>query len=238
MISKNQKNTGRTHFEKGNHPISEFKKGHIPWNKGKKLGYVPPMAFKKGMVSWNKGGKAPWAKNNPQVFKKGYTPWSTGKKLSEKHVENLRRSHIGQKGHWAGKKRSSEDIAKMRKAHLGKIRPIEERKKISDTMKKIVLRGKDSPYWNGGNNSEDHKIRMSFEYRLWRESVFKRDGWICQKCRIQGGKIIAHHIQNFSKVKELRTSIENGITFCQNCHKEFHRIYGNRNNNQEQIKEF
>lgn len=29
--------------------------GHIPWNKGKPIGFIPKMAFKKGLIPWNKG---------------------------------------------------------------------------------------------------------------------------------------------------------------------------------------
>lgn len=49
-------NTGRTHFKKGIHYSlkTEFKKGHIPWIKGKK-GCHPKNGFKKGMTPWNKG---------------------------------------------------------------------------------------------------------------------------------------------------------------------------------------
>ena len=38
---------------KGVHPKKEFKKGHAPWNKGKKTGLVPKSAFKKEQKSWN-----------------------------------------------------------------------------------------------------------------------------------------------------------------------------------------
>ena len=74
--------------------------------------------------------------------------------------------------------------------------------------------------------------------RLWREAVFARDNWTCQKCQIKGGKLHPHHVRNFSEIIELRTSIENGITFCEKCHKIFHKIYGVRNNTLEQVKEF
>ncbi len=37
--------------------LGRFKKGHIPWDKNKKLDYLPPKIFKKGNIPWNKGKK-------------------------------------------------------------------------------------------------------------------------------------------------------------------------------------
>ncbi len=74
--------------------------------------------------------------------------------------------------------------------------------------------------------------------RLWRESVFARDNWACQKCLIKGGKLHPHHIRNFAEEKDLRFAIDNGITLCRNCHKEFHKKFGIKNNNQEQFHNF
>jgi group I intron endonuclease len=37
---------------------NDYAKGNIPWNKGKRLGYMPKGAFKKGQVSPNKDKKA------------------------------------------------------------------------------------------------------------------------------------------------------------------------------------
>ena len=41
---------------KGKHFSSktEFKKGHIPWHKGKKTGIIPKNSFLKGSIPWNK----------------------------------------------------------------------------------------------------------------------------------------------------------------------------------------
>jgi 5-methylcytosine-specific restriction endonuclease McrA len=76
------------------------------------------------------------------------------------------------------------------------------------------------------------------EFRLWREAVFTRDNWTCQKCNRNGGYLHPHHIRNFAEEIDLRFAINNGITFCKACHKEFHKIYGVKNNYQNQVNEF
>ena len=92
--------------------------------------------------------------------------------------------------------------------------------------------------WAGGITPINLQIRHSKRYILWRNSVFSRDNWTCQKCKIKGGKLVAHHIKNFSQFPNLRFSLSNGITFHELHHIEFHKIYGKTNNNRRQIKEY
>ena len=99
-------------------------------------------------------------------------------------------------------------------------------------------KGRNNPNWRGGATPKNKKIRQGIEMNLWRESVFARDNWTCQKCGERGGKLRSHHIRNFAQFPELRTSIENGITFCDKCHREFHRKYGRKNNTKEQINDY
>ena len=149
-----------------------------------------------------------------------------------------------------GMKSSEETIRKLIESHKGKKRPPfskDWKKNMSEAKKGRIgyWRGKRRPTgekssnWKGGITSEHLKIRSSIEFRLWREAVFARDNFTCQKCGDnKGHNLNSHHIQNFSQYPELRTSIENGITFCRNCHKEFHKIYGKANNNKEQINDY
>ena len=80
--------------------------------------------------------------------------------------------------------------------------------------------------WKGGVTDENHKIRQSKEYREWRRKVFERDSFTCHCCGQEGGKLNAHHIAHFSKNKELRTDVNNGITLCEKCHKAIHKLEG------------
>jgi len=165
----------------------------------------------------------------------------------------------GNKGYWLGKKRSKELIEKLRKANLGRkmIKATKEKisennarhwkgKKFSEKHRERIglarrgkKMGKDNPAWKGGITPENHLIRTSVEFRLWREAVFARDGWTCQKCGDNsGGNLHPHHILNFAEYPELRFAIDNGITFCENDHIKFHKKYGYKNNTKEQLIEF
>jgi len=146
-----------------------------------------------------------------------------------------------------GYKQTEEHKKKIGKANKGRKLSEGHKRKISEARKGQIPWNKDKKcpqlsnenHWNykGGISPENCRIRMSIESRLWRESVFARDNWTCQKCN-KGGYLEAHHIRNFAEVIELRTSIENGITFCKKCHIKFHKIYGKKNNTIKQLKEF
>jgi hypothetical protein len=94
------------------------------------------------------------------------------------------------------------------------------------------------PHWKGGITPENVKIRNSIEMKLWKKSVFQRDDFTCQKYGIKGGRLVAHHINNFSEFLELRFAIDNGITLSEKAHKQFHSIYGVKNNTVQQLNEF
>ena len=80
-----------------------------------------------------------------------------------------------------------------------------------------------SANWRGGVDYENKRARASEEYEKWRDSVYRSDNWICQKCQKKCRKdIVAHHILPFSIFKTLRFNTSNGITLCRSCHKKVH----------------
>lgn len=96
-----------------------------------------------------------------------------------------------------------------------------------------------SPTWKGGveyHNSE----RATYEYRSWRKKVLERDKNTCQICHKNHTEttIVAHHLNSWSEFVEQRYDIENGITLCKGCHKEFHSKYGIKHNTVSQFIEF
>ena len=129
-----------------------------------------------------------------------------------------------------------------RKCYQSRIKPIETLKKMSEakkgkipwnkgihmwegkehprgTLGKIGLRnGNKCHFWKGGISTENELARKSPNYKIWRKSVFERDNYICQICKIKGGKLQADHIIPFSMDKVKRYDINNGRTLCIKCH--------------------
>lgn len=113
----------------------------------------------------------------------------------------------------------------------GKDSPIFGRKRNPEHIRY----GKDTPGWKGGISSESQLARTNKEFKDWRTNVFERDNYTCQVCGQWGGKLEAHHLQNFAQYLKSRTDVNNGITLCYNCHRSFHKVYSNNNNNTEQF---
>lgn len=93
-----------------------------------------------------------------------------------------------------------------------------------------------SPNWKGGAKTHG-RWRNTQENREWRKAVYERDNYTCQCCGKRGYKLNAHHIFNFAKYIDLRFDINNGITFCKDCHKLFHHEYG-LTNDDKQLDDF
>lgn len=103
-------------------------------------------------------------------------------------------------------------------------------------------KGENNPNWKGGVSYE-YEGRLSLECLDWKKNVYKKDNYTCQCCGAKNGKgkhitLNAHHIFNWNDYEGLRYDINNGITLCDKCHIEFHKIYGKKLNNKEQIDEF
>lgn len=85
-------------------------------------------------------------------------------------------------------------------------------------------------------DEERERKRNTLENKAFRLSVFERDKFKCQKCGDdKGNNLQAHHILNHWKYKDLRYDVNNGITLCEDCHKDFHKRFGYRENNLEQL---
>jgi len=173
-----------------------------------------------------------------------------GFKHSQEAKLKMRNYHLGKPSGMLNKHHSEETKDKIKKSNIGKKRSLEARKKMSEArlgthpseetrikMGKARM-GERNNSWKGGVTDNNIKIRHSIEFNLWREAVFARDNWTCQKCYIKGGILNAHHIKNFAQYPELRFAINNGITFCKICHILFHKQFKKKNNTKEQIENF
>lgn len=83
------------------------------------------------------------------------------------------------------------------------------------------LFGKRTDEWR----AESVRKRKDADYAAWRRRVLTRDGNECVVCGERNIQLHVHHIESFTRVKELRTEDSNGATLCVDCHKEYHRNF-------------
>lgn len=101
--------------------------------------------------------------------------------------------------------------------------------------------GENNPSWNPNLTEEDrerNRTTAEGSQERWRGEVFERDNYTCHCCGKRGGRLNAHHLNGYHWFKEGRFDVNNGVTLCTDCHKEFHSTYGIKNNTKEQYEEF
>jgi 5-methylcytosine-specific restriction endonuclease McrA len=114
----------------------------------------------------------------------------------------------------------------------------------------IVKRGNLNPmYGKRGELNPRYDKSIPLEERIsnrktyfdieFRKAVMLKYDYTCQKCgKRQEKNMIAHHIFGFRNNPALRYTPENGIVFCKKCHIAFHKQFGTKDNNSEQLREF
>lgn len=99
-------------------------------------------------------------------------------------------------------------------------------------------RGINSSWYNPSITDVERLESRDRRVKYWRELIYERDNYCCQKCKQRGYRLNAHHIFNWKDNPDLRYDQNNGITMCERCHKLFHKTYGIKNNNKKQLTSF
>lgn len=172
--------------------ITSFKKGNVPWNKGKKLLHLRG----KNAAHW-KGGKPKCIECNKTLS--NYTN-TRCRKCSFLYKQ-------GKKCYqWKG----------------GRPKCIECGKQLASYYAKYCLscahKGKRSSCWKGGITTKSRLERVKFQQQI-QKLVFERDGYKCTKCG-NGGSLQVDHIQPWAEYVEGRFDMNNCRTLCMKCHYE------------------
>jgi hypothetical protein len=114
------------------------------------------------------------------------------------------------------------------KMKLGLIPKPPKSTKESKRKAGLKIRGENHPRWIKDRSKLkrsrfNNSCRNEGPIASWRKSIFERDDYTCQKCKIKGGKLNAHHLKSWALFPELRFEISNGITLCVICHRKEHK---------------
>lgn len=105
---------------------------------------------------------------------------------------------------------------------------------------KLFNSGENHSRWRQDLTDEDREVGRSYpEYTQFIKRVYKRDNYTCQCC---GKKpkhgLVVHHLNGYNWFIEGRIDETNAVTLCENCHSNFHYIYGYGNNTKEQYEKW
>jgi len=180
---------------------NRYKKGHIPWIKGKKHS----KKTRKKMIENHKG--------------------SLGKhwKLSEEAKKNIKEAALSfftsKAGKIARRKIRKDNLKNPRQYWLGRKRPemtgdksFTKRPEVKEKIRKAqIKRIKDGKHnwWKGGISNNPYSVDWT---ETLRRSIRERDHYICQLCNQYGKEV--HHID----YNKQNSNPDNLITLCHHCH--------------------
>ena len=83
------------------------------------------------------------------------------------------------------------------------------------------------PMFNKQKYPEGYAPATSREMQpQFRKMVLERDLWTCQKCDAKDTELHAHHIEPVINNPIESCDVDNGITLCNDCHTEVHKLPG------------
>ena len=101
--------------------------------------------------------------------------------------------------------------------------------------------GKNNPLYNHTLTDDERAAtlfqRTSAQYKDIRNKTLKRDNFECVVCS-SNERVVAHHLDGFDKHKDKRFELDNLVTLCGDCHKEFHHTFGYGGNTREQFENY
>lgn len=103
----------------------------------------------------------------------------------------------------------------------------EEKLRVCKDLKQFLyIPGGVIPQIEGKNYYFTRELRENQKKSFaWRNQVILRDNFKCRKCALSAG-LEAHHIYSYKNEPSMRYDINNGVTLCFFCHKDFHKKYG------------
>lgn len=220
---------GKKYFKKLEHSKKYWEKRRYC---SKECKYVAMKTIMKGRkITW--GDKISKIKQGHLVSNEARIKISKAKKGKNKSIEFIEKISGSNNVNWKGGLPKCEKCGKQ----LTNYTAIYCRECIN-ILELNINRGIKNGNWKGGISTENDKTRQNKEIRKWKKLCLKRDNHTCQKYKIKNCKLVIHHKNSFANFKELRCDINNGITLSEKAHKEFHKIYGYKNNNAKQLEEY
>ena len=110
----------------------------------------------------------------------------------------------------------------------------------SNCAAKVLFSGENHYLWDSSKTQEERILKRQTVngYTDFIKMVLKRDDYTCSCCKKKGVALNVHHLNGYDWFIEGRVDIKNGITLCENCHKNFHSIYGRGHNTKEQYEQW
>lgn len=175
----------------------------------------------KGIKGFQKGHKL----NMGNKYRLGHKHTDEAKrKISQGNKGKIRSEKIKKK---ISLRNKGNEYYKLRKSNGNKghnkgYRHLEETKrKISEKVKGRF--GENAANWQGGKVKPTLLERWSEKNKQFRQFIFERDDFTCQRCGKRGGYLHCHHLKEWAKYPELRYKSDNCITLCKECHYNLHR---------------